>query len=123
MPSTPSPDPSRTCGILKKNNDRLKRALREATWEYAGGVNWYFRGDDVKLQADVTKVSEVPITSSPHTLANVNDDALFFYARRGSGRRRLPPSQELDRRQCQHYCAGRLGHHKHEVVRDHVTAM
>lgn len=45
------------------------------------------------------------------------------YARRGSGRRRLPPSQELDRRQCQHYCAGRLGHHKHEVVRDHVTAM
>jgi len=51
---------------------------REGTWEYAGGVNWYFRGDDVKLQADVTKVSEVPITSSPHTLANVNDDALFF---------------------------------------------
>jgi len=51
---------------------------REGTWEYAGGVNWYFRGDDVKLQADVTKVSEVPITSSPHTVANVNDDALFF---------------------------------------------
>jgi len=51
---------------------------REGTWEYAGGVNWYFRGDDVKLQADVTKVSEVPITSSPHSLANVNDDALIF---------------------------------------------
>jgi len=51
---------------------------REGTWEYAGGVNWYFRGDDVKLQADVTRVSEVPITSSPHSLANVNDDALIF---------------------------------------------
>jgi len=51
---------------------------REGTWEYAGGVNWYFRGDDVKLQADVTKVSEVPITSSPHSLAEVNDDALIF---------------------------------------------
>lgn len=51
---------------------------REGTWEYAGGVNWYFRGDDVKLQADVTKVSEGPITSSPHSLANVNDDALIF---------------------------------------------
>jgi len=50
----------------------------EGTWEYAGGINWYFRGDDVKLQADVTKVSEVPITSSPHSLANVNDDALIF---------------------------------------------
>lgn len=50
----------------------------EGTWEYAGGVNWYFRSDDVKLQADVTKVSEVPITSSPHSLANVNDDALIF---------------------------------------------
>lgn len=51
---------------------------REATWEYAGGVNCYFRGDDVKLPADVTKVSEVPIPSSPHSLANVNDDALIF---------------------------------------------
>ncbi len=51
---------------------------REGTWEYAGGVNWYFRGDDVKLQADVTKVSEAPITSSPHSLANVNDDVLLL---------------------------------------------
>jgi hypothetical protein len=52
----------------------------EGTWEYVGGVNWYFRGDDVKLQVDVTKVSEVPFTSSPHSLANVNDDAFIFRA-------------------------------------------
>jgi hypothetical protein len=50
----------------------------EGTWEYAGGVNYYIDGDRVKLQADVTKISEVPTTSSYSSLANVNDDALIF---------------------------------------------
>ncbi|MFO0839773.1 MAG: porin [Phycisphaerae bacterium] len=51
---------------------------QEGTWEYAGGVNYYIEGHKVKLQADVVKVSEVPISSSYSSLANVNDDALIF---------------------------------------------
>ena len=51
---------------------------QEGTWEYAGGLNYYIQGDKVKLQTDVTKVSEVPIRSSSGSLANVNDDALIF---------------------------------------------
>jgi hypothetical protein len=51
---------------------------RETTWEYAGGLNYYIDGNNVKLQADVTKVNEVPITSNYNGLANVNDDALIF---------------------------------------------
>jgi len=51
---------------------------QEGTWEYAGGLNYYIEGNKVKLQADVTKITEVPITSSTGSLANVNDDALIF---------------------------------------------
>jgi len=51
---------------------------QEGTWEYAAGLNYYIEGNNVKLQADVTKVTEVPITSNYSSLANVNDDALFF---------------------------------------------
>ena len=51
---------------------------REGTWEYAGGVNYYLQGNNVKLQADVTKIQEAPISSSGSSLANVNDDALVF---------------------------------------------
>ena len=50
---------------------------QEGTWEYAGGVNYYFN-QNVKLQADVTKVSEVPISNPYSSLATVNDDALIF---------------------------------------------
>ncbi|MGD8451258.1 MAG: hypothetical protein PVJ57_05515 [Phycisphaerae bacterium] len=50
---------------------------QEGTWEYSVGMNYYFN-DDVKLQADVTKVSEVPISSGYSSLAEVNDDALIF---------------------------------------------
>jgi len=49
----------------------------EGTWEYAFGMNYYFN-KDVKLQADVTKIYEVPITNGYSSLANVNDDALVF---------------------------------------------
>lgn len=51
---------------------------QEGTWDYGGGLNYYIEGTKVKLQTDVTKVSEVPISSATHSLANVNDDALIF---------------------------------------------
>jgi len=51
---------------------------REGTWVYGGGLNYYIQGNKVKLQTDVMKVSEVPISSNERSLANVNDDALVF---------------------------------------------
>ncbi len=51
---------------------------QEGTWDYGAGVNYYIDGHRVKLQTDVTKVSEVPISSGQYSLANVNDDALIF---------------------------------------------
>ena len=51
---------------------------QDAAWEYAAGLNYYLDGQNVKLQADVTKVDEAPISSSYKSLANVNDDALMF---------------------------------------------
>jgi uncharacterized coiled-coil protein SlyX len=51
---------------------------QEGAWEYAGGLNYYIRGHNVKLQMDATKVSEAPVADSYTTLANVNDDALVF---------------------------------------------
>lgn len=51
---------------------------QEGTWEYGAGLNYYFEGNKVKLQTDVFKVSEVPITCSYKSLANVNDDALVW---------------------------------------------
>lgn len=51
---------------------------QEGTWTYAGGLNYYIEGHNVKLQTDVTKVSEVPISSGTYSLANVNDDALIW---------------------------------------------
>lgn len=50
----------------------------EGTFTYAGGLNYYIEGHNVKLQTDVTKVSEVPISNSGYSLANVNDDALVW---------------------------------------------
>jgi hypothetical protein len=50
----------------------------EGTWEYAGGLNYYIDGHNVKLQTDVTKITELPVSSSDHSYANVNDDALIW---------------------------------------------
>jgi hypothetical protein len=50
----------------------------EAAWEYSAGLNYFLHKDDVKLQADVTKVDEVPISNSSASLANVNDQPLIF---------------------------------------------
>ena len=41
-------------------------------------LNYYFEGHNVKLQTDVTKIYEVPISDSYASLANVNDDALIW---------------------------------------------
>jgi phosphate-selective porin OprO/OprP len=55
---------------------------QEGTWEYGAGLNYYLQGaaagHQTKLQMDVTKISEVPISNSYSSLANVNDDALVF---------------------------------------------
>jgi phosphate-selective porin OprO/OprP len=51
---------------------------QEGAWEYAGGLNYFIHKDKVKLQADVTKVTEVPISSNGASLANVNDRPLIF---------------------------------------------
>ena len=62
----------RVGGIASNNGGR------EGTWEYSAGVNYYIEGNKVKLQTDVTKVSEVPISDNYSSLANVNDDALIW---------------------------------------------
>lgn len=51
---------------------------REGAWEYSGGFNYYLAGPRTKLQMDVTRVYEAPISSSYSSLATVNDDALVF---------------------------------------------
>ncbi len=42
-------------------------------WEYGAGLNYYIKGHDLKLQADVTRVSEVPISASRSNL-ELNDE-------------------------------------------------
>lgn len=63
---------ARVDGISALANDQ------EGSWEYAAGINYYIKGDKVKLQADVAKIFEAPISSSASTLPNVNDDILMF---------------------------------------------
>ena len=51
---------------------------RDCSWEYAIGANYYIEGHKVKLQTDIVKIDEAPISSSYSSLANVNDDVLVF---------------------------------------------
>ncbi len=52
---------------------------QEGVWEWGLGVNYYpYENQNVKLQADMFKVYEAPISDSYKSLANVNDDALVF---------------------------------------------
>lgn len=53
---------------------------REGAWEYGVGLNYFIHQDRVKLQVDVTKVTEAPISSDSASLANVNDRPLVFRA-------------------------------------------
>ncbi len=50
----------------------------EGMWEYAAGVNYYIHGNSMKLQTDLTKVTEAPIRSMGASLPNVNDEALIW---------------------------------------------
>ena len=50
----------------------------EGSWEYAGGLNYYIQGDNVKLQTDLTRIYEAPISNNYSSLANVNDDVLVW---------------------------------------------
>jgi len=50
----------------------------EGSWEYAGGLNYFIKGHNVKLQTDVTKIYEAPVRTSSGSIANVNDDALVW---------------------------------------------
>jgi len=50
---------------------------QEGSWEYAGSINYYIQGNKVKIQADITKVQEAPISSPYSSLANVNDSAVI----------------------------------------------
>jgi hypothetical protein len=51
---------------------------QEGQWDYAGGFNYYIDGHRIKLQTDVTKVTEAPISYPTYSLANVNDSALIW---------------------------------------------
>ncbi len=50
----------------------------EGTWEYGAGLNYYLQGHNVKLQTDVTKIIEAPISNPYTSMANVNDDVLVW---------------------------------------------
>lgn len=50
----------------------------EGSWEYSVGLNYYIKGHWMKLQTDVTKIYEMPISDSDSSLANVNDDGLIW---------------------------------------------
>ena len=50
----------------------------EGVWEYSGGVNYYLQGHNCKLQADVTKIYELPVRSSSANFIDVNDDITMF---------------------------------------------
>jgi phosphate-selective porin OprO and OprP len=61
---------ARLGGVWDFGNDNM--------WEYAGGVNYYIRGHNLKLQADVTRINESPVRSSRLDFANQNDDMTLF---------------------------------------------
>jgi phosphate-selective porin OprO and OprP len=53
------------------------------TWEYEAGVNYYIRGHNLKLQADVSRIYELPLgggsaPSSRMNWTNQNDDLTLF---------------------------------------------
>lgn len=50
----------------------------DGMWEYAGGVNYYIRGHNLKLQADITSINEVPVRASRLDFLNQNDDIVMF---------------------------------------------
>ena len=55
----------------------------EGVWMYTAGLNYFIDGDRIKLQTDISKVSEAPISSGVYSLANVNDSALIWRVQLG----------------------------------------
>lgn len=55
---------------------------QEGTWEYGAGLNYYLNGAEAghmtKLQFDVTRIYEVPVSNEYSSMAEINDDALVF---------------------------------------------
>ena len=51
---------------------------QEGNWDYGGGLNYYIDGHRVKLQTDVTKVTESAISNPAYSLANVNDSVFVW---------------------------------------------
>ncbi len=49
----------------------------EGCWMYTAGVNYFFHGRNVKLQFDISRIEEAPISSSVYGIANVNDQAIL----------------------------------------------
>lgn len=50
----------------------------DGLWEYTGGVNYYIRGHNLKIQADVTSINELPVVSSSNEFLGLNDDIVMF---------------------------------------------
>jgi Phosphate-selective porin O and P len=48
------------------------------SYEYAGGWNWYFAGQDLKLSMDVTYIDELPLVSSTPNYDGVQNNSLFL---------------------------------------------
>jgi phosphate-selective porin OprO/OprP len=61
---------ARVGGIWDYGNDTM--------WEYAGGVNYYIRGHNLKIQADIASISELPVRASRLEFLNQNDDIVMF---------------------------------------------
>ena len=51
---------------------------QQGAWEYGGGLNYYIDGNRIKLQTDVIKIDEAPISNPYSGMANVNDDVLLW---------------------------------------------
>ncbi len=49
----------------------------QGSWMYTAGVNYFIHGEKVKLQADISKIEESPISSGTYGIANVNDKAIL----------------------------------------------
>lgn len=49
----------------------------QGIWMYTAGVNYFIKGADIKLQADISRIHESPLSSSVIGVGNVNDSALL----------------------------------------------
>lgn len=75
----PIPGFEKKLEVVARADGVKTEAQRSATtFEYGGGINYYIHGNNVKLQADVTRVTNVPGSSNSASFANANDSVLTF---------------------------------------------